>query len=173
MEEDLQKLHAPLGVYYTLGNHEYRANRHAKLRWIGKTGGVLLKDSVAMPDSAFYLVGRDDAINPKRAALHTLMKTADASKPVIVLDHQPITLYEIAMNKADLGLHGHTHGGQLWPFPLLLRLLRVYECVYGYFRKGDTQFYISSGLGCAGVPCRVGTRSELVVLHIAFSYFPR
>jgi predicted MPP superfamily phosphohydrolase len=166
IEEDLQQLTAPLGVYLILGNHEYRANRHAKLRWMEKTGGILLVDSVAMPDSTFYLVGRDDAINPKRTALHTLMKDLDLSKPVIVLDHQPVSLNEIMMNQADLGLHGHTHNGQLWPYRLLLRL--VYECVYGYYRKGNTQFYVSSGIGCAGAPYRTGTRSELVVLHIAF-----
>jgi predicted MPP superfamily phosphohydrolase len=166
IEEDLQQLTAPLGVYLILGNHEYRANRHAKLRWMEKTGGILLVDSVAMPDSTFYLAGRDDAINPKRAALHTLMRNLDLSKPVIVLDHQPVSLNEIMMNRADLGLHGHTHNGQLWPYRLLLRF--VYECVYGYYRKGNTQFYVSSGIGCAGAPYRIGTRSELVVLHIAF-----
>ncbi|MDR1335367.1 MAG: metallophosphoesterase [Tannerella sp.] len=166
IEDDLRQLTAPLGVYLILGNHEYRANRHAKLRWMKKTGGVLLVDSVAMPDSAFYLVGRDDAVNPKRAALHTLMKGLDLSKPVIVLDHQPVSFNEIMMNRADLGLHGHTHNGQLWPYRLLLKF--VYECVYGYYRKGDAQFYVSSGIGCAGAPYRTGTRSELVVLHITF-----
>ncbi|MDR2138394.1 MAG: metallophosphoesterase [Tannerella sp.] len=166
LEEDLQQLTAPLGVYLILGNHEYRANRHAKRRWMEKTGGVLLVDSVVMPDSTFYLVGRDDAINPKRAALHTLMKELDLSKPVLVLDHQPVSLNEIMMNHADLGLHGHTHNGQLWPYRLPLRL--VYECVYGYWRKGHAQFYVSSGIGYAGAPYRTGTCSELVMLHITF-----
>ncbi|MDR1455028.1 MAG: metallophosphoesterase [Tannerella sp.] len=166
IEEDLRELTAPLGVYIILGNHEYRANRHAKYRWMEKTGGVLLVDSVAMPDSTFYLAGRDDAINPGRASLHTLMKGLDLSRPVIVLDHQPVSFNEIVMNRADLGLHGHTHNGQLWPYRLLLRF--VYECAYGYYRKGEAQFYVSSGIGGAGAPYRTGTRSELVVLHITF-----
>ena len=168
IEEDLRQLRAPLGVYLTLGNHEYRANRHAKSRWMRKTGGTLLVDSVAMPDSAFYLVGRDDATNLRRASLHTLMTSLDVTKPVIVLDHQPSSLYEMAMNKADVGLHGHTHNGQLWPSSLLMKWTRRYECVYGYCRKGDTQFYVSSGIGCAGAPFRTGTRSELVILHLSF-----
>ncbi|MDR3262357.1 MAG: metallophosphoesterase [Tannerella sp.] len=166
IEEDLQKLNAPLGTYIILGNHEYRANRHAKFQWIKKTGGILLVDSVAMPDTTFYLVGRDDAINLKRASLHSLMKEVDLSKPVIVLDHQPVAFNEIMMNKADAGLHGHTHNGQLWPYPLILKLR--YQCAYGYYRKGNTQFYVSSGIGCAGPPFRIGTCSELVVLHITF-----
>lgn len=167
IEEDLQQLEAPLGTYIVYGNHEYRANRHAKKRWLEKTGATLLVDSVVMPDSLFYLIGRDDYINKKRKPLQALMKGIDPSKPVLVLDHQPWAFAEMAMNRIDLGLHGHTHYGQLWPYPLLMRF--VYEQPYGYLRKGDSQFYVSSGIGIAGPPYRVGTVSELVVLHIRFS----
>lgn len=166
IEEDLQQLQAPLGVYIVYGNHEYRANRFAKQRWLKKTGTTLLVDSVAQPDSSFSLIGRDDYINKKRKTLHTLMAGADTTRPVLVLDHQPWSFAEMAMNGVDLGLHGHTHNGQFWPYPLLMKL--IYECPYGYYRKGPTQFYISSGIGIAGPPYRVGTASELVVLHIRF-----
>lgn len=166
IEEDLQQLKAPLGVYVVNGNHEYRANRFAKYRWLVKTGATLLTDSVVQPDSTFYLIGRDDHINKKRKALHTLMAAIDTTKPVIVLDHQPWSFAEMAMNGVDLGLHGHTHNGQLWPYPLLMKL--IYECPYGYHKKGPTQFYVSSGIGIAGPPYRVGTVSELVVLHVKF-----
>ena len=167
IEEDLRQLKAPLGTYIIYGNHEYRANRHAKYRWFQKTGATLLVDSVAQPDSTFYLIGRDDYINKKRKTLHALMKDVDPNKPIIVLDHQPWSLTELRMNGVDLGLHGHTHNGQVWPYPLLLKF--VYECPYGYYRKGQTQYYVSSGIGIAGPPYRVGTVSELVVLHIHFS----
>ncbi len=167
IEEDLQKLHAPLGVYMVNGNHEYRANWMAKERWFRKTGMVLLKDSVVMPDSSFYLVGRDDLVNKKRKSLNTLLQGIDKEKPVIVLDHQPWSLAESTMNRVDLGLHGHTHNGQLWPYPILMKF--IYESPYGYYRKGNSQFYVSSGIGVAGPPYRVGTRSELVMLHITFA----
>jgi len=166
IEDDLQQLEAPLGTYIVYGNHEYRANRYAKYRWLQKTGGILLIDSVVMPDSSFYLIGRDDYINKKRAPLRSLMKGLDLTKPVIVLDHQPWSFTEMAMNKVGLGLHGHTHNGQFWPYPLLLKF--IYEQPYGYYRKGNSQFYVTSGIGIAGPPYRVGTVSELVVLHIRF-----
>lgn len=166
IEEDLRKLEAPLGVYAVYGNHEYRANRHAKQRWLRKTGAVLLVDSVVMPDSSFYLIGRDDYINKRRAPLQQLTEGLDRSKPLIVLEHQPWSFAEMAMNDVGLALYGHTHNGQLWPYPLLMKL--VYECPYGYHRRGPTQFYVSSGIGIAGPPYRVGTLSELVVLHIRF-----
>lgn len=166
IEDDLQQLKAPLGVYVVNGNHEYRANRFAKYRWLKKTGATLLIDSVVQPDSSFYLIGRDDYVNKKRNALHTLMADIDTTKPIIVMDHQPWSFAEMTMNGVDLGLHGHTHNGQLWPYPLLMKL--IYECPYGYYKKGPTQFYVSSGIGIAGPPYRVGTISELVVLHIKF-----
>ena len=166
IEDDLQKLEAPLGTYIIYGNHEYRANRHAKHRWLLKTGGTLLIDSVVQPTPDFYLIGRDDMINKKRQPLHGIMEGIDKSKPIIVLDHQPWSFAEMVMNGVDLGLHGHTHNGQLWPYPLLMKL--IYECPYGYYKKGSTQFYVSSGIGIAGPPYRVGTVSEMVVLNIKF-----
>jgi predicted MPP superfamily phosphohydrolase len=167
IEDDLQKLHAPLGVYAVNGNHEYRANRHAKKEWIQKTGASLLVDSVVLINDSFYLVGRDDFINKRRRPLHALLKSLEKDLPVVVLDHEPWSFSETVMNGVDLALCGHTHNGQLWPYPLLMKF--IYECPYGYYRKGDTQFYVSSGIGVAGPPYRVGTVSELVVLHILFA----
>ena len=168
IEEDLQKLKAPLGVYMTLGNHEYRANRVAKLRWIEKAGITLIVDSViAPPDSSFYLIGRDDYVNRQhRASIRTLMHHVDTLRPVILLDHQPNRLNEVAMNHVDLALYGHTHNGQVWPYSLLLQIF--YECAYGYLRKGDTHYFVTSGVGCAGPPYRIGTHSEIVVIHLRF-----
>lgn len=166
-DADLRLLKAPLGVYAVYGNHEYRANRFAKTRWIKRTGAELLVDTTLLIDNSFYLIGRDDYINPQRQPLHHIMKGVDKRKPAILLDHQPWTFAEAAMNGVDLGLYGHTHNGQVWPYPLLLKF--IYECPFGYYRKGTSQFYVSSGIGIAGPPFRVGTVSELVVLHIRFN----
>lgn len=165
LDEEFHQFKAPLGVYTTYGNHEYRANRNAKEQWLRKVSTLLI-DSVAFPDSSFYLIGRDDFINKKRKPLHQLMEGLDTTKPLIVLDHQPWSFAEMRLNKVDLGLHGHTHNGQYWPYPLVMKL--IYECPYGYYKKGGTQHYVSSGYGCAGPAYRVGTHSELVVLHIRF-----
>ena len=167
IEEDLQRLNAPLGVYITLGNHEYRANRFAKIRWIEKTGGILLVDSVAMPDATFYLIGRDDVINGERATLETLLQGVDRTKPVIVIEHQPVFVEDMIESQCDLGLYGHTHNGQYWPFSLLLKFALRYP--YGYYTKGGSHIYVSSGAGFAGPPFRIGTRSEIVVIRLRFN----
>jgi predicted MPP superfamily phosphohydrolase len=166
IEEDLQRLNAPLGVYIVLGNHEYRANRYAKIRWFEKTGGILLIDSVVMPDSTFYLIGRDEILNGNRASLETLMQGVDTAKPVIVLEHRPTFARDVIDNQCDLGLYGHTHNCQYWPFSYFLRF--IFEFPYGYYKVGNSHINVTSGIGFTGPPFRMGTRSELVVLHITF-----
>lgn len=167
IEEVLQQLKAPLGVYAVNGNHEYRANRYAKQRWFKEAGIIMLKDSVvSLANNSIYLIGRDDLVNKNRTALQALMHNLDPLKPTIILDHQPESFVETAMNKGDLALHGHTHGGQIWPYTILIN--QAFECVYGSYKKGDSQYFVSSGIGTAGPPYRIGTRSELVMLHIKF-----
>jgi predicted MPP superfamily phosphohydrolase len=162
----LMQLHAPLGVYAVNGNHEYRANRFSKWNWIRQCGIKLLIDSVALIDSSFYLVGRDDYVNENRQPIQALIKNLDRGRPTIMLDHQPRSFVEASMNGIDLTLCGHTHYGQFWPYSLIMHL--IYKCPYGYYRRGHSQFYISSGIGIAGPPYRVGTVSEMVMLHIRF-----
>ena len=167
IEEVMQQLKATYGVYAVNGNHEYRANRHAKEQWFEKSGITLLKDSVvSIADNSLYLIGRDDLVNINRKTLQELMHNLDDRKPNIILDHQPEYLAETMMNKGDLALHGHTHGGQIWPYTLLI--YQVFECAYGSYRKGSSQYFVSCGIGTAGPPYRIKTRSELVMLHIRF-----
>lgn len=161
----LSQLKAPLGVYAVLGNHEYRASIHAKKKWLREIEGLtLLVDSVVSPKGAFYLIGRDDYINKQRKKLSYLLLGKDKRKPVIVLDHQPAAISEMVMNKIDLGIHGHTHGGQIWPNNHRLKF--VYEFVSGLHRKGASQFFVSNGVGSAYPLVRIGTRSEVVVMVV-------
>ncbi len=67
----------------------------------------------------------------------------------------------------DLQLSGHTHNGQMWPLNLITS--RHYELSYGYMKKGNTQFIVSSGFGLWGPRVRIGSRPEIVVLNISFT----
>ncbi|BEL03774.1 hypothetical protein Q0Z83_019650 [Actinoplanes sichuanensis] len=65
----------------------------------------------------------------------------------------------------DLQLSGHTHGGQLWPGPLLAGLAN--PTVAGLERYGDTKLYVSRGAGVWGPPVRVGAPSDITVVELA------
>jgi predicted MPP superfamily phosphohydrolase len=75
-------------------------------------------------------------------------------------------LEEAEKNGVDLQLSGHTHHGQLWPFNFVTR--KVYELSWGYKKKGNTHFYVSSGVGTWGPPIRTGNRPEIVNILLRF-----
>lgn len=158
-------LHAPLGKYYVLGNHEYRADMDKKKAWVGLTGGKLLIDEIAYPgDSLICLVGRDDKTNKHRMTMQEVTRKADRTLPVILLDHQPNTMEELKANGVDIALGGHTHAGQLWPMTWMVKL--VFEDPFGLQQDGLHTNYISSGAGAAFPAYRIGSRSEIVIIDL-------
>lgn len=166
MEEELRQLKAPLGIYMASGNHEYISGFRESVEFLSHTPVQLLSDSVAQLPGGLQIVGRFDKSNPSRLSVADLMKKADLTRPVILLDHQPTELGATAEAGVDLQISGHTHNGQVWPINLLTR--RLFELSYGYLKKGNTHFYTSSGLSLWGPPFRIGSVSELVVINLTF-----
>ena len=161
MAADFAQLKAP--VVACLGNHEYISGLDRSLDFYRRAGITLLRDStLAVGD--LLVVGRDDRSNRHRRSTAGLLAGADRSKYIIVLDHQPYNLEESRQCGADFQFSGHTHEGQVWPISLLVHAM--YENAWGYCRKGDTHYYVSSGLGIWGGKYRIGTRSEYVVATI-------
>ncbi|HEX3009815.1 MAG TPA: metallophosphoesterase, partial [Bacteroidales bacterium] len=164
MESELRKLKARYGVYAVLGNHEYFGNVNKAGEIIARSGITLLKDSVVIIDNKFVLIGRDDYTNRRRKPLQQLIANVDKNLPKILLDHQPVHLNEAQENNIDLQISGHTHNGQIFPINRIVS--KIYELGYGYKQKGNTHFYVSSGLGLWGAPLRLGTQSEIVKVQL-------
>ena len=162
----LRSLHAPLGVYYVLGNHEYRDDLEANIRWVSEVGGTLLRDSVAFPgDGPLTLIGRDDWVNGNRKPFEVIANEADPMRgPVVLMEHTPASIDSIGDSPVDLILCGHTHGGQIWPGQLMVWWR--YGMVSGTRPVGEREVCISSGIGSAGATYRVGTRSEIRVYDL-------
>jgi predicted MPP superfamily phosphohydrolase len=167
MWEEFEQLHAPLGTYACLGNHEYMSDIEPSLAFINKTNIRLLTDDAALVYNSFWIIGRDDLQgNPNRKPLPDLLAKTDTTLPLILMDHEPYHLEEAEQYGIDLQFSGHTHDGQLWPGSLLVK--KIYELACGYMKKGNTHYYVSSGLGLWGPLFRIGTDSELVVINIRF-----
>lgn len=162
----LRSLHAPLGVYYVLGNHEYRDDLEANIRWVSEVGGTLLRDSIAFPgDGPLTLIGRDDWVNGNRKPFEVIANEADPMRgPVVLMEHTPASIDSIGDSPVDLILCGHTHGGQIWPGQLMVWWR--YGMVSGTRPVGEREVCISSGIGSAGATYRVGTRSEIRVYDL-------
>ena len=128
-------------------------------------------DEIVTLDGGIQIIGRIDRdgfrFNRKeRLPLDELIKQVDQTKPIILLDHQPLKLDETEKAGVDLQLSGHTHNGQMWPLNYITRL--IYEVSYGYKRKGNSQIIVSSGFGLWGPRIRSGSRSEILLINITF-----
>ena len=77
----------------------------------------------------------------------------------ILLAHDPSTFRRASTLGIDLQLSGHTHGGQIWPFGLLVRL--VIPTLAGRYAKGGAQLYVSRGTGFWGPPMRLFAPAEI------------
>ena len=158
---EFRRLKAP--VYACLGNHEYYAGVEKSIEFYKDAGIHLLQDSSAVV-CGITVIGRDDASDSLRCRPYLLARKTNPNTYRIMLDHRPDTLSEACLAKVDFQFSGHTHGGQIWPFSLLLKVEN--ELSYGYMEKGDTRFYVTSGLGIWGGRFRIGTRSEYLVLYL-------
>lgn len=164
MAEEFHRLKAP--VFACLGNHEYLAGVNKAMRFYESAGINLLKDGVAqLSDLGIVIIGRDDRSNPECKPLSMLMKNVTEDQYTFVLDHQPYHLEEAEACGVDYQLSGHTHYGQVWPITWLIDAM--YEDGYGAYQKGNTHYYVSSGMGIWGGKFRIGTRSEYVVLEVS------
>jgi len=161
MDRELLRLNAP--VVACLGNHEYYAGEPNSLDFFKRADITLLRDSV-MNWGPLQIVGRDDRTNLRRKSVAALCKGLDPSKYTILLDHQPYNLEQSEQQGVDFQLSGHTHHGQVWPISWITE--SVYECAFGEWQRGDTRYYVSSGLGIWGGKFRIGTRSEYIVAEL-------
>ena len=167
IDQTLSKLHAPYGVYASLGNHDRHDGTIKELIEALEQGGItILYDEIVDVQGQFTLVGRKDRIDHDRRPLDSLMNGVNLTRPTILLDHQPYELDKAQQAGVDLMLSGHTHGGQVFPGNLITDA--IYENDRGYLQKGQMHSIVTSGFGFWGPPIRIGTRSEVVSIQIQF-----
>jgi uncharacterized protein len=164
----LAAIPAPLGKFAVLGNHDLHAD-HARIEAALERAGVqiLTNRNVRLPSpfGDVVICGLDDptAGNP-RADL--AMDGVTGTR--IVLMHSPDALLAIGDREFDLGLCGHTHGGQIalpWGTPVIVpggRLSRRY--CRGRYQVGCNEanaLLVSRGVGCSALPMRLFAAPEV------------
>ena len=109
-----------------------------------------------LPDrfSKFFKIKREEII------VEDFLKNS----PSIFISHQPKD-YKIALNSnSNLFLCGHTHGGQIYPFHYLVKLVQPF--LAGLFYKNKTAIYVNKGLGTWGVDFRFKANAEITILKL-------
>lgn len=168
----LKQIQAPFGIYAVPGNHDrdLREQNSELIQSLKEADIHILKDNYVLIQNSFYLIGRDDAhrrMEPPRKELGDLVKGIDHSKPLILLDHQPLELDKALAHHIDLQLSGHTHNGQIFPGNLITGL--IYEMDWGLLTRGAYHLIVSCGFGTWGPPLRIGNTPEVVQINLTFS----
>lgn len=168
----LGELKPAFGVFYVFGNHDkgYYDRRdfsYGELtEELEKNGVVVLEDETVLINDSFYLIGRKDKSDPSRKSAGELTQGLDPGRYRIMMDHQPNDYEKETEAGADLVLSGHTHGGQLIPVTRVGEWIGANDRTYGYEKRNDTEFIVTSGISDWAIKFKTGTKSEYVVLNI-------
>ncbi len=166
----LGQLKAPYGVFGITGNHEYYSGAEPWMAALQALGIAPLRNArvhIAAPGGGFDLAGIDDPAGRMQGGGADLVKALqgrDAKQELVLLAHQPKLLDQAVGHGVGLMLSGHTHGGQIFPFGLLVKLAQPF--LAGLHRRGDTQVYVNRGTGYWGPPLRLGAPAEITLLTL-------
>lgn len=162
----LQRLSAPLGVWFVSGNHEGYGNRQANGEVLERAGFNRLDDVWKEVRPGLVLAGVSDLTSHRRrqkggdpvgAAL-----TGHPQGGTVFLSHSPLQAERAAEAGAGLMISGHTHGGQIWPFNYLVQ--RRYPLVAGLYDVDGMPVIVTRGAGTWGPRMRLWRRGE--ILHV-------
>lgn len=176
---ELSRLQSRWGTFFVTGNHEYYSGVEpwmVELRRLGLT--VLHNQRVSVGDrgpggASIDLAGVDDWRSLGMAPGHgydlgRALEGRDPSRSLVLLAHQPQGFEAASRTGVELQLSGHTHGGQIFPFSLLVGA--AYRYVRGLYRhqEGDTwsHIYVNRGAGYWGPPMRLLSPPEITKVSL-------
>jgi len=161
-----RKFFAPKGVFYSFGNHDLILGENRVRSLLSHSNIKILGNEISEVDGLqilglnCYYQGRLDV---KGKILSQLGYNPD--KPSILLYHEPKDLAAARAAGINLQLSGHTHGGQMFPFNLVAKILyRGFSG--GVYRFKDFILSVSKGAGTWGPPLRLGSRSEITLIKL-------
>ena len=168
----LRDLKAPHGTFFVTGNHEYYWDAEAWIAEVRRLGlDVLLNEHRVIERGRGKLTVA--GVTDHRAARHIPTHASDPKAAItgappesfkLLLAHQPRSIYGAQRAGFDLQLSGHTHGGQYFPFSVLVYLTQPY--VAGLNLAENTWIYVSRGSAYWGPPVRVGAPREITLVRL-------
>ena len=169
--------------YYVTGNHEARVNEYGELKAGMEAAGVTVLEDVrteiSMEGETITLIGVNDpsyqtdylfgdsetVMNTKLEELHT-----ENDGFIILLSHRPELFDTYADHDIDLILSGHAHGGQ-FRLPFIGGLVAPNQGLFpeydaGIYTEGNTNMFVSRGVGNSILPFRINNRPEVILIEL-------
>jgi predicted MPP superfamily phosphohydrolase len=189
--EALKKLQAPLGIYSTLGNHDYgdyenwpstqakMENMSAMYQLHHDLGWKLLNNTHSLLEvngEKIAIVGVENWGKsprfPKKGNVTVAKQGTEDIAFKILLSHDPSHWDAVVLQEhkdMDLMLAGHTHGFQ---FGIEIPGIKwspskwLYKQWAGLYQSGSQYLYVNRGLGCLGYSGRIGIRPEITLIEL-------
>lgn len=171
----LSLLNSTYGTYFVFGNHDknYYGEEGKRtfstedlINELTDNNVTILEDEIVSIPGGYTLIGRQDRQEDSRASIYELMEKVDTDTFSIDLNHQPNDYTNEASAFVDLVLSGHTHGGQLFPIINAGIWMGANDKTYGYEKRGNTNFIVSSGISDWAIDFKTGCKSEIVLINI-------
>jgi uncharacterized protein len=166
--EPLHDLRSRYGSFFVTGNHEYFSGY---AEWVAEVASLgvrpLRNERIELP-GGLDLAGVNDVTGSSYGDgpdVGRALAGRDPSKAVVLLAHQPIQAHDAARHGVDLQLSGHTHGGQMVPFNLVVKLAQQ-PVVSGLGRVDGMPVYVTNGAGFWGPPVRVGAPPDITLVEL-------
>lgn len=160
----LKSVNAPGGVFMCMGNHDIYASESTEFGKFIKDAEITLLHDQKRSLEEFDLIGRSDVKEKKRMALKELV--CSKKRPQILLCHNPKEAKKLVDAGADLVLCGHTHNGQTFPGNIASKIKSKYS--YGCNRYKNGTILTTAGVGYWGIPLRIFTNNEIVILDLYY-----
>jgi predicted MPP superfamily phosphohydrolase len=174
---ELARLHAPLGVWAILGNHDWWFDAPGIRQALVDARIPLLENNAVLLGAAgqkFWLAGIGDQeahwIGPGRFRgiddLPGTLRQIRTDDPVLLLVHEP-DIFPRVPERVALTLAGHTHGGQIripFVWPQFVPSRYGARFAYGHIVEDNRHMIVSGGLGTSTIPARLGVPPE--ILHV-------
>jgi predicted MPP superfamily phosphohydrolase len=164
----LGNLRSRHGTYFVTGNHEYFSGYQEWLAEVDRLGMRALRNERVELPGGLDLAGVNDVTGGSFGDgpdYDAALGGRDPSRPVVLLAHQPIQARDAARHGVDLQLSGHTHGGQITPFQLIVRASGQ-PLVSGLGEVDGMPVYVTNGAGFWGPPVRVGAPPDVTLVEL-------
>jgi predicted MPP superfamily phosphohydrolase len=168
----LKQINSVSGNFFVTGNHEYYSGVIEWIEEVKRLGFTVLLNEhlvISRGQARMVLAGVTDYRGGNFLTSHRSdpQKSLNGAPPAdvkILLAHQPKNIFDAAKAGYDLQISGHTHGGQFFPWNLLVGFSQPY--VSGLHTHQNTRIYVSRGTGYWGPPLRVGSPSEITLIKL-------
>lgn len=164
--EPLRGIESRHGAYFVTGNHEYYSGFAPWIDEVERLNVKALRNE-RVEIGGLDLAGVNDLGGSQYGDAPDFAKALgdrDRSRPVVLMAHQPVVARDAAPFGVDLQVSGHTHGGQMAPFNLLVKLQQ--PVVSGFGRVDGVPVFVTNGAGFWGPPLRVGAPPQVTVLDL-------